>query len=169
MLRVKDPEASRTTPTTLPQPQQLLTKYHTVKFYSFLGLSLINKLSFPDNKFDLYFLAYDGPTALSKGSHWTSRPGVLELTHNYGSESDPEFKVNNGNVEPHRGFGHIAIAVDNIQAACQRIEGEGYAFQKKLSDGRMRHIAFVKDPDGEFVLFLWERRREGSGVCMWGW
>jgi lactoylglutathione lyase len=122
--------------------------WNSVKFYSFLGLSQVNKLSFPDNKFDLYFLAYDGPTALSKGVHWTARPGILELTHNYGSESDPNFKVNNGNVEPHRGFGHIAISVDNIQAACKRIEDEGYEFQKKLTDGRMRHIAFVKDPDG---------------------
>jgi lactoylglutathione lyase len=129
-------------------PRKLITSETAVKFYSFLGLSQINKLSFPDNKFDLYFLAYDDPTSLSKGAHWTSRPGVLELTHNYGSESDPNFKVNNGNVEPHRGFGHIALSVDNIQAACKRIEDAGYEFQKKLTDGRMRHIAFVKDPDG---------------------
>lgn len=37
---------------------------------------------------------------------------------------------------------------DNIQAACQRIEDAGYKFQKKLSDGRMKHIAFALDPDG---------------------
>jgi hypothetical protein len=42
-------------------------------------------------------------------------------------------------------------SVDNIQAACQRMEDAGYKFQKKLSDGRMRHIAFVLDPDGYWV------------------
>ena len=30
-----------------------------------------------------------------------------------------------------------------IQAACKRIEDAGYRFQKKLTDGRMRSIAFV--------------------------
>lgn len=31
--------------------------------------------------------------------------------------------------------------MDNIQAACQRLEDAGYKFQKKLKDGRMHHIA----------------------------
>jgi lactoylglutathione lyase len=38
-----------------------------------------------------------------------------------------------------------------IQAACQRIEDAGYKFQKKLTDGRMRHIAFALDPDNYWV------------------
>src|ERR1700744_5880831 len=42
MLRVKDPQKS-------------------LEYYQLLGLSLINKMDFPDNKFTLYFLAYDGP------------------------------------------------------------------------------------------------------------
>jgi catechol 2,3-dioxygenase-like lactoylglutathione lyase family enzyme len=37
MLRVKDPQRS-------------------LEYYKFLGLSQINKMSNPDNKFDLYFL-----------------------------------------------------------------------------------------------------------------
>lgn len=37
MLRVKDPQKS-------------------LEYYKLLGLSLVNKLEFPDNKFDLYFL-----------------------------------------------------------------------------------------------------------------
>lgn len=37
-----------------------------------------------------------------------SRPACLELTHNYGTESDPNFAgYCNGNVDPGRGFGHI--------------------------------------------------------------
>ncbi|CAK5281089.1 unnamed protein product [Mycena citricolor] len=132
MLRVKDPKAS-------------------VKFYESLGMKLISKLPNPDAKFDLYFLAYDGPDALSGGKEWTDREGIIELTHNYGTENDPEYKIVNGNAEPFRGFGHVCISVDHIQAACQRLEDAGYKFQKKLTDGRMRHIAFVLDPDGYWV------------------
>ena len=113
----------------------------------------INKIENPDAKFDLYFLAYDSPKSLAHGEHWTARQGVLELTHNYGTEKDENFKVANGNSEPGKGFGHICISVDAIQAACQRIEDAGYKFQKKLTDGRMRHIAFALDPDGYWVAW----------------
>jgi lactoylglutathione lyase len=133
-----------------------------VEFYKFLGLSQINQLDFPDNKFSLYFLAYDAPASLSASRHWTDRNGVLELTHNHGTEHDPNFTVNTGNAEPHRGFGHIAISVDNIEAACKRIEDAGFAFQKKLTDGRMRNIAFAKDPDGYWVEII-RRKDENIG------
>lgn len=80
--------------------------------------------------------------------------GILELTHNHGTESDPNFKgYSNGNTDPGRGFGHIAISVDDIQAACARFEQLGVTFQKRLTDGTMKHIAFIKDPD-EYVLFV---------------
>jgi len=135
MLRVKDPKRS-------------------VEFYEFLGLSLVNKLDFPEWKFTNYFLAYNGSASLQGDRHWTDRNAVLELTHNHGTENDPNYSVVNGNTEPHRGFGHIAISVDNIEAACKRIEDAGYAFQKKLTEGRMRHIAFAKDPDGYWVEII---------------
>lgn len=114
-------------------------------------MTVIKKLSFPDNKFDLYFLAYDSPGAASHGASTFDREGLIELTHNYGTEDDANFTVNNGNKEPHRGFGHVCISVDHIQACCDRIEKEGYKFQKKLTDGRMRNIAFALDPDGYWV------------------
>ncbi|KAI9835904.1 MAG: hypothetical protein M1819_001802 [Sarea resinae] len=135
MIRVKDPK-------------------RTIQFYEFLGLKQINKLEFPENKFDLYFLAFDSPRAVSHGNQWTDREGVLELTHNYGTENDPEFKVANGNTEPRKGFGHVCVSVDNIQAVCQKLEDAGYKFQKKLTDGRMRHIAFVLDPDSYWVELI---------------
>jgi len=135
MLRVKDPKES-------------------VKFYEFLGMKLIRKLEHPDAKFDLYFLAYDSPSAVSHGKHWTDREGIIELTHNYGTETDPEYKIVNGNTDPYRGFGHVCVSVDNIQAACARLEEAGYRFQKKLTDGRMRHIAFALDPDSYWVEII---------------
>lgn len=133
--RVKDPKAS-------------------VKFYEFLGMSVIEKKSFPDNKFDLYFLSYDSPKAASHGNHWTDREGIIELTHNYGTEDDANFKVANGNREPGKGFGHVCVSVDNIQAACKRLSDAGYKFQKRLEDGRMRHIAFALDPDEYWVEII---------------
>ncbi|EAU33627.1 lactoylglutathione lyase [Aspergillus terreus NIH2624] len=144
MIRVKDPKKS-------------------VEFYKFLGLNQIQQLDFPENKFSLYFLAYNGPKSLQGDRHWTDRNAVLELTHNYGTESDPNYSVANGNTEPHRGFGHIAISVDNIEAACKRLEDAGYPFQKKLTEGRMKHIAFAKDPDGYWVEII-RRHDEDVGT-----
>lgn len=84
-------------------------------------------------------------------------PRPKELTHNYGTENDPNYKIANGNSDPGRGFGHVCISVDNIQAACQRIEDAGYKFQKKLTDGRMRSIAFALDPDGYWVEIIGQK------------
>jgi len=132
MIRVKDPKES-------------------VKYYEFLGMKIIRKIEQPEAKFDLYFMGYDSPKAVSHGNHWSDREGLIELTHNYGTENDPNYKVATGNSDPGRGFGNTCISVDNLQAACQRIEDAGYKFQKKLTDGRMRHIAFALDPDGYWV------------------
>ena len=153
MLRVKDPQrSSEAFPVSFLRFKDLIL--YPVKYYEFLGMKQINKIENPDAKFDLYFLAYDAPKSLSSGKHWTARQGVLELTHNYGTEKDDNFKVNNGNSEPGKGFGHICISVDAIQAACRRIEDAGYKFQKKLTDGRMRNIAFALDPDGYWVEII---------------
>lgn len=129
-------------------------KFFVVEFYEHLGMKMIRKIEQPEAKFDLYFLGYDSPKAVSHGNHFSDREGLIELTHNYGTENDPNYKVTTGNAEPHRGFGHTCISVDNIQAACQRIEDAGYKFQKKLTDGRMRSIAFALDPDGYWVEII---------------
>lgn len=105
-------------------------------------------------------LAYDGPNAASHNKNWTDREGVIELTHNHGSEDDPNFAVTSGNSDPGKGFGHVCIGVDNIQAACSRIENAGYKFQKKLTDGNMNHIAFALDPDGYWVEIVSPRNLE---------
>ena len=78
-----------------------------------------------------------------------SHEGVLELTHNHGTESDPSFSgYASGNTDPGKGFGHIAITVPDVQEACARFEELGVPFKKKLTDGKMRDIAFITDPDG---------------------
>lgn len=78
---------------------------------------------------------------------------VLELTHNHGTESDPEFKHHNGNSDP-RGFGHIGFIVDDVNTFCDGLINQGVNFQKKPSDGNMKDIAFVLDPDNYWIEVL---------------
>jgi lactoylglutathione lyase len=136
MIRVKDPKAS-------------------LKFYTeVLGMDLITKNEKSD--FTLYFLGYDHsdgdqPEEVRAKTRF-NREGILELTHNHGTENDASFKgYASGNDEPGRGFGHIAISVDNIEKACERFEQLGVPFKKKLTDGTMKNIAFILDPDGYWI------------------
>lgn len=103
--------------------------------------------------FTLYFLAFDQPTeGMTEDEKRTirlNREAVLELTHNHGTENDPSFQgYASGNSEPGRGFGHIAITVPNIEQCCARLESLGVPFKKRLTDGKMKNIAFALDPDG---------------------
>ncbi|KAF5636760.1 lactoylglutathione lyase [Fusarium tjaetaba] len=262
MIRVKDPR-------------------RTIQFYELLGLSVVQKLSFPENKFDLYFLGVDSPDSPSHGKFTFDRQGLIELTHNYGTESDDNYRstyqtlakagykfqqdiasgnervialdpdgywihiieqdspnvnvssdaaglssvnqyalritdaarsvryytenlgmklvkthnneseslktfllgypstgsftgtedlsrreglltliwqggenaisqVHNGNDQP-QGFGHICVTVDNIDAACERLEGLNVVWKKRLTDGKMKNVAFLLDPDNYWI------------------
>ena len=127
-------------------------------------MSVVKHLQFPEAKFDLYFLAYDSPKAISHSNHWTDRECIIELTHNYGTENDPNYQACNGNKDHGKGFGHVCISVDNIQAACKRLEDAGYGFQKRLKDGRMHHIAFALDPDSYWYGCPWGCWIVGDGL-----
>ncbi|KAK9472976.1 Glyoxalase/Bleomycin resistance protein/Dihydroxybiphenyl dioxygenase [Dipodascopsis tothii] len=146
MLRVKDPKKS-------------------LEFYqTSFGMKLIRQLDFPENQFSLYFLAFDGARAANAGREWTDREGVLELTHNYGTENDASYTVSNGNTDPHRGFGHLCVSVDNVELFCDTLADKGARFQKKLSDGRQKDIAFVLDPDNYWVEVISSRAAKTEGV-----
>ena len=85
MLRIKDPKVS-------------------VPYYeNHFGFTLIHKYDFPQWNFALYFLAIipEGEqlplpgTADSESYLWSLKGTCLELTHNYGTENDENFQVNN--------------------------------------------------------------------------
>ena len=50
-----------------------------------------------------------------------------------------------------RNFGHIAVAVDDIYAACARLQAHGVTILRPPRDGRM---AFVRSPDAQSVELL---------------
>lgn len=95
------------------------------------------------------------PTTKEASEFANSISGTLiELTHNHGTELDPEFKHHNGNTDP-RGFGHIGFLVDNLEETCERMEKEqGVKFHKRPQDGMMRNIAFALDPDNYWVELI---------------
>ncbi|MCH2556427.1 MAG: lactoylglutathione lyase [Alcanivorax sp.] len=143
MLRIKDPAVS-------------------LDFYTrVLGMRLIRKLDFPEAKFTLYFLTYlndteatEVPADDAKRLTYTfGRQAMLELTHNWGTEDDADFQYHNGNDEP-QGFGHIGITVPDVYAAAERFASLDVTFVKKPDDGRMKGLAFIKDPDGYWIEIL---------------
>lgn len=132
-------------------PKESLNFYRSV-----LGMSLLHTQEFPSRKFTLYFLGYRRPNAKHQEGVMSilGREGVLELTWNHGTESDPDFKgYHNGNAEP-QGFGHTCITVDDLDEACKRFEELNVNWKKRLTDGRMKNVAFVLDPDGYWVEYV---------------
>uniref|UniRef100_A0A914CFS5 lactoylglutathione lyase n=1 Tax=Acrobeloides nanus TaxID=290746 RepID=A0A914CFS5_9BILA len=137
MIRIKDPRKS------LP-------------FYTkVLGMRLLKQLDFSNGQFSIFMLGYKSkdeiPTEETQKQQFAfSTLATLELTHNWGTENDPNFSYHNGNKEP-RGFGHIGIVVPDVYAASKRFEELGVPFIKKPDDGRMKGLAFIQDPDGYWI------------------
>ena len=149
MLRIKDPGPS-------------------LHFYcTLLGMTLVRKIDVAPGKFSLYFLGYlpEGETVPDDPQQSTAftfqQRGLLELTHNWGTEDDPEQAYHDGNAEP-RGFGHIGISVPDVQACCDRLEAAGCDFVKKPDEGMMKGLAFVRDPNGYWIEILSSRRMAGQ-------
>ena len=143
MLRIADPERS-------------LAFYHHI-----LGMTLIKRLDFAEMKFSLYFLGYARPDDEAipddpnERTEYTFRQkALLELTHNWGTESDEQFEGYHSGNEAPRGFGHIGISVPDVYAACERFEQAGVSFVKKPDEGSMKGLAFIKDPDGYWIEIL---------------
>jgi lactoylglutathione lyase len=75
----------------------------SLAFYQeIMGMKLLRTSENKDAGFNLYFLGYPA----GKPESQSSAEGLLELTWNYGTESQADFKYHDGNAEP-QGFGHI--------------------------------------------------------------
>ena len=95
-----------------------------------LGLQELNRVENANGRFTLVFLAAPGDTSAQ-----------VELTYNW----DPE-QLTGG-----RNFGHLAYAVDDIYAVCQRLMDAGVTINRPPRDGRM---AFVRSPDNVSIELL---------------
>lgn len=155
MIRIKDPKVS-------------LAYYQET-----MGMKLLRTSESKEAGFNLYFLGYgaEAPSDSPNGVNPVAdREGLLELTWNYGTEKEEGQVYHNGNDEPQgkednqspyfvvtanvresSGFGHICLAVDDLQEACKRFEEKNVNWKKRLTDGRMKNIAFILDPDNYWI------------------
>lgn len=78
----------------------------------------------------------------------------LELVHYHGSESDDSLVINNGNIEPHRNFGHICFSTEDVNTSCETLDKAEVAFKKKPDEGRMKGLAFALSPDTYWIEII---------------
>ena len=103
----------------------------SLKFYrDALGLEVLRSKEVPAGRFTLVFLAGPGDSSAQ-----------VELTYNW----DPE------ELQGGRNFGHLAYAVDDIYATCERLQQHGVAILRPPRDG---YMAFVRSPDNISVELL---------------
>ena len=95
-----------------------------------MGLEELRRYENEGGRFTLVFLAAPGDSEAQ-----------VELTYNWDSET----------LDGGRNFGHLAYAVDDIYATCQRLADNGVTINRPPRDGRM---AFVRSPDGVSVEIL---------------
>ena len=114
----------------------------SVDFYTrLLGMKLLRTTERPEQKYSLAFLGYG-----TNPEH-----AELELTYNHGV----------GSYELGTAYGHIALGVADIYAACDRIRAGGGSITREPGPvkGGDTVIAFVTDPDG-YKIELIERKGE---------
>ena len=112
-----------------------------------LGLEEVRRVDNEAGRFTLVFLATpEDARSVRSGAQFslTEAPApMIELTYNW----DPEDYTGG------RNFGHLAYAVDDIYAACRRLQDAGVTISRPPRDGRM---AFVRSPDNISLELLQE-------------
>ncbi len=109
----------------------------SIKFYTeILGMDLLRQKQYPEGKFSLAFLGYG-----DEKNH-----AALELTHNWDTDS----------YDLGKGFGHLAIEVDNVYDAAEKIRTQGGKIIREPGpmNAGTTLLAFVVDPDGYDIELL---------------
>ena len=109
----------------------------SVAFYTeVLGMKELRRKEYPEGRFTNAFVGYQPE----------SQGAVLELTWNW---DQTRYDLGDG-------YGHVALAVDDVYAACERIRQRGGRITRE--PGPMKHgstiLAFVEDPDGYKIELL---------------
>jgi lactoylglutathione lyase len=112
----------------------------SINFYTdVLGMRLLRTRDNPDYQYTLAFVGYADE----------SEQAVLELTYNYGV-TDYDLGT---------AYGHIALGVPDVSAACERIRTAGGRITREAGPvkGGTTVIAFVEDPDGYKIELIEEK------------
>jgi lactoylglutathione lyase len=108
----------------------------SLRFYrDALGMELLSRRDNEGGRYTLVFLCAPGDNSAQ-----------IELTYNWPDASGKAEQYDGG-----RNFGHVAYAVDNIHATCQRLMDHGVTINRPPRDGRM---AFVRSPDNISIELL---------------
>ncbi|WCP69489.1 lactoylglutathione lyase [Vibrio tubiashii] len=101
----------------------------SLEFYTkVLGMRVLDRTENTQYRYTLVFVGYEqGGT-------------TIELTHNWDT----------GQYEMGNAFGHLALGVEDIYAACDQIKALGGNVTREPGPvkGGSTHIAFITDPDG---------------------
>ena len=101
----------------------------SIEFYTkVLGMRVLDRTENTQYRYTLVFVGYEqGGT-------------TIELTHNWDTD---QYEMGNA-------FGHLALGVENIYAACDQIKALGGNVTREPGPvkGGSTHIAFITDPDG---------------------
>ena len=103
----------------------------SIAFYiQVLGMQLLRRQDYPAGEFTLAFVGYGNEAENS----------VLELTYNWGVS----------HYDLGKGFGHIALEVPDVYAACEKMRAAGGKIIREAGpmNAGTTIIAFLEDPDG---------------------
>jgi len=104
----------------------------SVGFYTkLLGMKELRRTEVPAGKYTLVFVGYDDEASTA----------VIELTYNWGHDDGYEMGT---------GFGHLAVGVPDVAAACDAVRAGGGKVTREAGPVKFGTtiIAFVEDPDG---------------------
>jgi lactoylglutathione lyase len=116
----------------------------SIDFYTrVLGMKLLRTTDRAEQKYSLAFVGYG-----TNPDH-----AELELTYNHGVD----------HYELGTAYGHIALGVPDVYAACEKIRSSGGNITREPGavKGGTTVIAFVTDPDG-YKIELIEKKREAG-------
>lgn len=109
----------------------------SIEFYTdVLGMKLLRQKDYPDGKFTLAFVGYGDEKDHS----------VIELTYNWDTDA----------YDLGSGFGHLAIEVDDVYDAADKIRAQGGKIIREPGpmNAGTTIIAFAEDPDGYQIELL---------------
>ncbi|EEA28720.1 hypothetical protein EYB25_000362 [Talaromyces marneffei] len=86
----------------------------------------------------------------------TTTKGLIELVHIHGTEklSKEEYKLQNGNVAPFLGFGHVGFTVPDVPTALKRLTENGVKVLKDVGVAEREHVPITE----------WESEKFGVGI-----